>query len=461
MAKLSHVIKLVVIVALAASAVLVLAFGPRGKKELPAGFVIVDYWEKWTGDEEAGMRQIVDDFNRTVGKQKHIFVRYLSMSGIEQKTLVSTAAGVPPDIAGLYNQDIPQFAAMDALTPLDTMAAADGITAGYYKKVFWDECRYQGHLYGLVSTAYDIGLYYNKEIFREHAGALRAAGLDPNRAPRSIAELDAYAEALDEKDRSGRLTLAGYLPLEPGWYQNYTCVWFGGSWWDQKDHKFTFTSPGVVRAYQWIQSYSKRIGPQSETSFRSALGNFNSPQNAFLAGLVAMEQQGTFFANIIDREKPSMRGKWGVAPFPASDPKLKDVTYCNCDVMVIPRGSKHKSAAFKFMAFVNRQDEMEKLANLHGKISPLAKVSEGFLEHHRNPYIRIFNEMADGPNAHGTEPVPILNQVTDEMNNFVQRLALLEVTPRQGLAQMQKRLQKAYDSFIHDQQERRQIEARN
>src|SRR6187551_3652334 len=101
-----------VVVALLSAAVLLLAFGPRAGDEFPKDRVIVDYWEHWGGAEEAGMRQIVNAFNDTVGREKHIFVRYLSTSTIEQKTLVATAAGVPPDIAGLYNQNIPQFASM-------------------------------------------------------------------------------------------------------------------------------------------------------------------------------------------------------------------------------------------------------------------------------------------------------------------------------------------------------------
>src|SRR5829696_1965743 len=164
--KLSATIKTLIVVALSASAVLLLAFGPRAGEELPQDSVIVDYWEKWTGTEEAAIRQIVDDFNQTVGHGKRIYVRCLSTSSVIEKTLVATAAGAPPDVAGLYNQNIPQFAALDALEPLDEMAAARGVTADAYKKVFWDECHYDGRLYGLVSTAYDIGLYYNKEILR-------------------------------------------------------------------------------------------------------------------------------------------------------------------------------------------------------------------------------------------------------------------------------------------------------
>jgi ABC-type glycerol-3-phosphate transport system substrate-binding protein len=449
------VIRTVLLAVLGVGSLVLLAFGPREGDAFPKDATIVDYWEKWGGDEAAAMKQIVDDFNAGVGRDKHIFVRFLSTSGIEQKTLVATAAGVPPDVAGLYNQDIAQFAAMNALTPLEELANAHGITAPTYKKVFWDECCYEDRLYGLVSSAYDIGLYYNTEIFAQRADALRAHGLDPTRAPRTIAELDAYAAALDVRDPTGHLDSAGYIPLEPGWYQNYTCIWFGGTWWDNVHRRFTFTDPGVVRAYTWIQSYSKRLGSQVETEFRAGLGNFDSPQNAFLAGMVAMEQQGTFLANFIQKQRPSMAGKWAAAPFPSADPNLKDVTYCNCDVLCIPRGAHHKSEAFEFIAFVNRQDEMEKLANLHCKISPLARVSDQFLDHHRNPYIRVFDALAASPNAHATEPVPILNEVNDEMNNFVQKLALQQTTPEEGLKAMQDRLQRSYDDFVEEQRERR------
>jgi ABC-type glycerol-3-phosphate transport system substrate-binding protein len=451
----SKAVKWAVVAALVGGALALLALGPRATDELPADRVIVDYWEKWTGDEEAAMRRVVNAFNDTVGREKKIYVRYLSTSAIEQKTLVATAAGDPPDVAGLYNQNIPQFASQDALEPLDELAASYGIGAATYKPVFWTMCRYEGKLYGLVSACHDLALFYNTAMFRARAGELRAAGLDPDRAPRTIAELDAYAQALERRDARGNIDVAGYLPLEPGWYQNYTCLWFGGRWWDDANTRFTFTDPGVVASYAWIQSYSKRLGAASETSFRSGQGNYDSPQNSFLAGRVAMVLQGTYFENVIRTQKPSMKGQWAAAPFPPVEPSLKDVTYCNCDVLVIPRGAKHKKEAFEFIAYVNRQESIEAIADQHGKISPLATVSEHFLANHKNPYIRVFDALAASPNAHPTEPVPILQEVNDEMNNFVQRLALLQVTPEQGLAEMQERLQRKYDAFVEKQRRRR------
>ena len=95
-----------------------IAICPRGIDSPPQNKVIVNYWEKWTGKEGEAIQSIVDDFNNTQGQKQGIFVRCLGTSDPEQKTLVSTAGGVPPDIAGLYDFDISQFASRNALLPL-------------------------------------------------------------------------------------------------------------------------------------------------------------------------------------------------------------------------------------------------------------------------------------------------------------------------------------------------------
>src|SRR5215510_11638498 len=78
--------------------------------------VHVVYWEKWTGFEKDAIREVVDDFNQS---QDRIFVDLVSVSVIRQKTLLATAGGNPPDLAGLMNDAVVEFAEKNALTPLD------------------------------------------------------------------------------------------------------------------------------------------------------------------------------------------------------------------------------------------------------------------------------------------------------------------------------------------------------
>ena len=97
-----------------------LVFGPRPQMFRGDGdVVVIDYWEKWTGVERDQMKQIVNSFNETVGREKGIFVRYLSVSRVHQRSLIAIAAGTPPDVAGLWAGQVAQYASMGALEPLD------------------------------------------------------------------------------------------------------------------------------------------------------------------------------------------------------------------------------------------------------------------------------------------------------------------------------------------------------
>ena len=87
-----------------------LAFGPRPNEKAPPGRIVINYWEKWTGPDMEAMRAIVDDFNNTIGAQKGIYVRNISLANVQYKTLAATAAGVPPDIAGLWTAQLVQYA---------------------------------------------------------------------------------------------------------------------------------------------------------------------------------------------------------------------------------------------------------------------------------------------------------------------------------------------------------------
>ena len=104
-------------------AILLLAFGPRGRIATPPNRTVIRYWEKWSGAEAQAMIPIVDRFNETVGAEHGIWVEYCSVSNVDQRLLISTAGGDPPDVAGLYDHAVPQFADQGALLPLDDLAA--------------------------------------------------------------------------------------------------------------------------------------------------------------------------------------------------------------------------------------------------------------------------------------------------------------------------------------------------
>jgi ABC-type glycerol-3-phosphate transport system substrate-binding protein len=140
---------------------------------------------------------------------------------------------------------------------------------------------------------------------------------------------------------------------------------------------------------------------------------------------------------------------WGAAPFPSSEPGLENSAYAGVDILVIPSTSKHKKEAFEFIAFVNRQDNMEKLVSMHCKVSPLAKLSEHYLENHDNPYADVFEMLAASPNCKGIPPVPIWPQIRDELRKVAGEMVLNSNNrpAYEALAEAQVKLQAQLDQF--------------
>jgi len=75
---------------------------------------------------------------------------------------------------------------------------------------------------------------------------------------------------------------------------------FGGFWWDAKAQKYTFNDPHVIEGLSLGAQLFRTAGVKAAvTDFRQGMGNYDSPQNPFMAGTQAIVSQGTFFSRTI------------------------------------------------------------------------------------------------------------------------------------------------------------------
>jgi multiple sugar transport system substrate-binding protein len=421
------------------------------------------YWEKWTDFEGEAMDRVVDAFNtdqRARAKSQPgyvpIEVEKVTISRVDQKLLVASAGGNPPDVAGTFSYLLAAYADKGALVDLTDLAAGAGIERSNYIEHFYDLGVHRGKLWSLPTTPMSIGLFWNKRMFSE-------AGLDPEKPPTTIEELDAFAEKLTQWEvtlPSGekrlqrgylpdvpasrkRLVRLGFLPSEPGWWAYGWGYTFGGKL--IEGDKISIASPENVRAFEWVASYSKKIGVDTVQRFRSGFGTFSSPQNPFLSSQVAMVQQGVWMYNFIHKFAGGM--PWGAAafPHPADRPDLYGVTNAEADIIVIPKGSKHPAEAFEFIKFVQSQSALEQLTLGQRKFSPLKQVSPEFYARHPHPYIQLFAQLGAGPNAYAVPKTAVWSEYHRELSTAVDKLQNLSVTPMQATQLVQERLQASLD----------------
>ncbi len=401
--------------------------GGRVATHTPDGRVIVEYWEKWAGIEAENMRVIVNDFNAS---QNRIFVNYLSVGNIEQKFLLAASGGNPPDVIGLYDQNTLNFTEKGALLPLDKLMERDGLKPADYLPRILNLGIHRGITWGLPSVPSCLALHYNKRLFRE-------AGLDPDKPPATLKELDEYAEKLTKRDSSGKLTQLGFTPSDPGWWNPLYPTWFGGKIWDGIK-KPTPDTPENIAGYEWAASYSRKYGVKDLQAFRSAMVQFDTGQNSFISERVAMQLQGVYMFTFIEKYKPDM--DYGVAPFPAADASLTSVTLVQADLLGIPRGATNVEAGWEFIRYVQQQPVMEKLCQLQKRFSPLAKTSEQFYTNHSNPNIRTFRSLAESPTGSEWPRTPMVNEYVDEMENAYQHVIMLDETAADALATVRSRM---------------------
>lgn len=434
----------------------------------------VIYWEKWTGFEGAAMDRVVEGFNaRERARGVHdasyrpIEVERVTVSEIEQKLLVAIAGKNPPDVAGFYSYLLATYADKGALTDLSPRLEAANIRRSAYLERYFDMGVHRERVWALPVTPSSIALHWNRRLFAE-------AGLDPEVGPRTIAELDAFAERLtrwevtlpggEKRIESGylphvpaerkRLLQAGFLPTDPIWWPYVWGSFFGGSLTDEHGNASTDT-PDNVRGYAWFGSYARKLGVGAVQRFRSGFGKFSTPQNPFLSGKIAMQLQGVFMFNFIQQYAPGLQ--WNVGPFPHPEdrPELARHTLRDLDILVIPRDSRHPDEAFEFIRYVSSPEVLERLCLEHRKFTPLKEVSDEFWREHPHPHIRLFRELAASETAFSVPKVNVWNEYLRDLSSATDSIQHLTSSPREALGAVRTRVQRSID------RERRAHELRN
>ncbi len=367
------------------------------------------YWEKWGSFERDACQAMVDDFNRS---QDELYVHYVNTSQVDRKSMLAIVGGCPPDVVGLWANNVQPFASSGALLPLDDLMRDSGLDPERYTPQYLDIGRYGGRIYALPTTPASVALFYNKDHFKAKAAELTAAGLDPERPPQTIEELDRYAEVFNEFDEHGDPVIMGFLPTEPGWWNACWGYYFGGGLYDEATGKVTPDAPDNIRAMAWIKRYAEKYGRDRLLQFRSGFGNFDSPNNAFIEGKVSMEMQGVWFPNFIRRHRPHMN--FGVAPFPTAAGTPSPMSFLDADVIAIPRGCKNPEAAWRFVVHTQRRG-LEILCRMQGKHMPVRTPPALFRQGHPNLELDVFEQVAASPHSFVRPQLSVWQEYQDEM----------------------------------------------
>ncbi len=409
------------------------------RQAIAEGRTIVVYWDRLMGHEHRMRRGLIDEFNKS---QDEVYVRALPIGYYQamEKILTSTAAGAPPDICSLDTSLMAQLAPQGILTPLeDFMAEVPAMAKENYYPHIWKLAELEGHLYGVPTSADSYCLLWNKALFRK-------AGLDPERPPQTIAELQEYAAKLTVKTEGGKLEQMGMLPWLP-W--DLTHMWgsvHGAKYYDAATDRYTMgNDPGAIAGFRFQAQFV--IQPDDPAppawandagdvqTFFSSRGEYMSANSPFYTGRVAMITDGEWQVTFVDKYAPNL--DWGVAPLPEA-PGVGPIGYCPVAMVdCIPSTSKNKEAAKKFLRWFSSprpnggtspaSDYCHLVHNLPVRMTEAAQ--ERFVG---NPKFKVFVDQMTRENV-ATFPVNGTTQfMLDQLERQRERAAYGETTPEEA-----------------------------
>src|SRR3954469_15683835 len=149
--------------------------------------------------------KIIDAFAADFEKENPSIKANPIYAGTYQETIVKALtahkSGTPHVTSVLLSTDMFTLIDEDAIVPIDNFAktADDKAWLNGFYKAFMLNSQSGGKTWGVPFQRSTVVMYWNKEAFKE-------AGLDPNKAPQTWAELKDYAGKLTKKDASGKVT---------------------------------------------------------------------------------------------------------------------------------------------------------------------------------------------------------------------------------------------------------------
>lgn len=204
----------------------------------------LNFWYSLGGNSGKVVQNLVGKFNET---HKTIQVEGVYCGGyaeIFQKVSAALAAKTLPDVAQIGGA--PLLATTGAIVKLQDVISKDKtFDKSDIWDVFWEYNSFEDEIWTMPFNNSTPVLYYNKDMFQ-------AAGLDPEKPPKTWEELILMAKALTkDTNNDGRIDQWGFnTHSDTHWYLTAMILQNGGKIVDNKATKILFDGPEGVQALQ-------------------------------------------------------------------------------------------------------------------------------------------------------------------------------------------------------------------
>jgi len=409
----------------------VLAGCSSGSGGKSGGKTTIKFSYLWTGEEAKALQKVVEKFNRS---QKDIVVQGVSNPDTQAQLASMTGSKGAFDISDNFGNATGDWASKGIIKSLDDYIKQDKYDLSDFAPAAMETVRYQNSVYQLPIAVNNSALLYNKSLFDQ-------AGI--NDPPKTTSEW-ASAIAKTTKSNSSGISQLGLCGTSSAGIDYQTMgVCFGGKWYT--NGKPSPTDPGNIAGAQfYVDNVLKKYGVKHINRFASGFGDYQSPQNPFYQGKLAMVIDGEWQPAFIKNFAPKL--EWGVVsvPYPDGHPELANTNLVSPGTFFIPSNSQHPDEAWVFLKYLVSTEAMREftlaLSNLPSRTSLLKDKAYGDI-----PNFDVFLNLLASKNATSMGSNPDYTQYTADLTTAADQITRLAKTPAQAYAAVATKAQ-SYDS---------------
>ena len=322
-----------------------------GCSRQPAGQTTVTFWA--IGREGEVISTLLPEFEKA-NPDIRVDMQQIPNTAAHEKLLTAFAADTLPDLCQLGNTWISEFAALDALTPLEPYVARSAeVKQDDYFPGIWETNVIEGKLVGIPWYVDTRLLYYRKDILRQAGVKLPINTWDQWNT--AMAQVKAYV---------GEDRYAILMPINEFEQQLSLGLQQDDPLLRDHDNRGNFQSPGFRSALAfYANTFDKRWAPaMSETQISNVW-------DEFFNGFYAFYFSGPWNIREFRKRAPeNLKNEWGTMPLPG--PHGPGAGIAGGSSLVLFQRSQHKDAAWKLVEFLSRPDIQQRFHALIGDLPP-------------------------------------------------------------------------------------------
>lgn len=302
-----------------------------------------------TADALQALHQRVEQFEK---QNPNITVKAIEYQWTGTTFAAQLAGGTLPDVFNIPFTDSKALANNGQLADITQYFNKTATATKWNKNVIDVATGSNGHIYGIPWGPYAMALSYNRDLFRK-------AGLDPDKPPTTLAEVEQDAKIIAQKEPG----VAGYMQMTQnntgGWELAALTYSLGGrleTLQSDGKYKVDVDTPQVKQALSWLNTLRWTDNAMGS----NFLWDWSGINQGFASGKIAMYMSGSDVIGSLMQANGFDPDKYGVTTFPMSSSSDAGIlSGGNVDVVNVKDTPEQIAAAVKWIDFYRTEPSVD------------------------------------------------------------------------------------------------------